>query len=130
MKASVESPLRPTRTPPAFGLARLVRAFHCSVAGLCAAWRHEPSVRLELLLGVVLVPLAFLLPVSLDRSLMLVAALVPILVVELLNSAIEALADAVSEDYHPLIGRAKDIGSAAVLVTVLGAVVVWFAILV
>ena len=130
MKASVESPLRPTRAPPAVGLSRLVRAFHCSVAGLRAAWQHEPSVRLELLLGVVLVPLAFLLPVSLDRSLMLVAALVPILVVELLNSAIEALADAVSEEYHPLIGRAKDIGSAAVLVTVLGAVVVWLAILV
>ena len=128
-KFPLEAP-RPKRDDrPAVGLVRLGRALRCSIAGLRAVWRYEAAFRQEIVAGAVLVPLAFWLPVSLDRSLLLVAALVPVLVVELLNSAIEALADAVSQEWHPLIGRAKDIGSAAVLLSLIGAATVWVAIL-
>ena len=97
--------------------------------GLGAAWRHEAAFRQEVLAGGLLVPVAAWLARDLGEFAILVAALLLVLVVELLNSAIEALADAVSMEIRPLIGRAKDIGSAAVLLSMLIAAAIWIAVL-
>ena len=129
MKISLDSPASKSPVPAPVGLARIVRAWRCSMAGLAAVWRYEAAFRQEIAAAAFLLPLAFWLAPSRGLALFLVAALVPIFVVELLNSAIEALADAVSQEWHPLIGRAKDIGSAAVLVSFIGAATVWAAVL-
>jgi diacylglycerol kinase (ATP) len=97
--------------------------------GLAAAWRHEASFRQEVMVGLVLAPVAAWLAPTALQALALMGAIVFVWLVELLNSAIETVADAVSTERHPLIGRAKDIGSAAVLLSLLLAVGVWFAVL-
>lgn len=112
------------------GLIRIVRAFGYSLQGLGAAWRHEAAFRQETLLAVVLIPLGLWLGDTAMERLLLAGVLVAVLIVELLNSAIEALADAVSTDHHPLLGRAKDIGSAAVLLTLLLAGAAWACVLI
>lgn len=111
------------------GLKRLAAATACSMKGLVAAWRYEASFRQEVIVGVVLVPVAAWLAPTGVQALVLIGAIVLVWLVELLNSAIEALADAVSLERHPLIGRAKDIGSAAVLLSLLLAAGVWLAVL-
>lgn len=111
------------------GVKRLWLASRYSWQGLRAAWRSEAAVRQELILIAVAVPSACLLPVTgMERALM-VASVMLILIVELLNSAIEAVVDRIGPEHHELSGRAKDIGSAAVLVTLLLAVLVWLSIL-
>lgn len=90
--------------------------------------RHEAAFRQELLAVVVLLPAAFFLGRSATEVLVLCGSLLLVLIVELLNSAIEALADAVSIEDHPLLGRAKDLGSAAVFLTVGFAVATWLTI--
>ncbi|QRM20715.1 diacylglycerol kinase [Dechloromonas sp. TW-R-39-2] len=111
------------------GLRRVWNAFNYSIAGLKAAYLCEDAFRQEVRLAVFLFPLAFLLPVPwLGRGLML-ASLLFVLVVELLNSAIEAVVDRVSLENHRLAKRAKDIGSAAVLVSLLNVLVVWACVL-
>jgi len=111
------------------GFRRLAAATSYSLQGLAAAWRHEASFRLEVVLGLLLVPLAFWLAPTVAQALLLVGAIVFVWLVELVNSAIETLADAVSAERHPLIGRAKDIGSAAVLLSLVLAAGVWLAVL-
>ncbi|WP_227870930.1 diacylglycerol kinase [Orrella marina] len=93
--------------------------------GLKAAVRHEAAFRQELGLVIVLIPFAFLLARSPVDLLMLIGSLFLVLVVELINSAIEALADAISLEHHTLLGRSKDFGSAAVFLSVLFATLVW-----
>lgn len=110
------------------GLARIFKAFRYSAQGLSAAVRHEAAFRQELLLALVLTPAAFWLSRTLGELLLLLGTLVFVLVVELLNSAIEAVADAVTVEHHPLIGRAKDLGSAAVLLSLLFTAVTWLAV--
>lgn len=111
------------------GLRRVWNAFNYSIAGLKAAYLCEDAFRQEVRLAALLFPLAFLLPVPwLGRGLML-ASLLFVLVVELLNSAIEAVVDRVSLENHRLAKRAKDIGSAAVLVSLLNVLVVWACVL-
>ncbi|WP_406664971.1 diacylglycerol kinase [Gallaecimonas sp. GXIMD1310] len=111
------------------GLKRLILATRYSWQGLRAGWRAEAAIRQEMLLILVAVPVAFWLPVSgLERALMIASVLL-VLVVELLNSAIEAVVDRVGSDHHELSGRAKDMGSAAVLITLLMAALVWTGIL-
>lgn len=111
------------------GLRRVRNAAGYSWAGLRAAFRHEDAFRQELLLAAVLVPLAIYLGDSgVERALM-IGAVMLVLVVELLNSALEAAVDRISFEHHPLIKRAKDMGSAAVLLTLTQAVVVWALIL-
>ena len=106
-------------------LSRPFIALRVSAAGLAAAWRHEVPFRLELVACIVLTPLAFLVGQNgLERAL-LIGSLLLVLVIELLNSSIEATLDRVSLEDHPLAGRAKDIGSAAVLVALLNAAAVW-----
>jgi diacylglycerol kinase (ATP) len=111
------------------GVARVFKAAGYSYQGLRAAIRHEAAFRQELLVGVPLVALALWLHPGRWQTLALVGSVVLVWVVELLNSAIEALADAISTDHHPLLGRAKDLGSAAVMLCLLGAAATWAVVL-
>jgi len=107
------------------GLRRIVNATGYSFSGLRDAFAHEDAFRQECLLALVLVTLALLVPVSgLERALMIASVLL-VLIVELLNSAVEAAVDRVSLDRHALAKRAKDIGSAAVFLSLVNVAVVW-----
>ena len=107
------------------GLQRIWNAFFYSVAGLKAAYRHEDAFRQEVLLAAVLIPLALLLPASGIGHALMVGSVLLVLVVELLNSAIEAAVDRISLENHLLAKRAKDIGSAAVLLALINVVATW-----
>lgn len=107
------------------GLSRIVDATRYSKQGLLSAWRNEAAFRQEILLLFILLPILFWLDVSRTEKLLLIITLLIVLVVELLNSAIENVVDLVSPDYHELAGRAKDIGSAAVFISILLAAITW-----
>jgi len=130
---SVPPPPDDTTTPFPFksrsGWQRIWRAAGYSCAGLRAAVRHEAAFRQELAVGVPALVLAWWLAPTPLLALLLCASVLLVLVVELLNSALEALADAVSLQAHPLIGRAKDMGSAAVMLSLIGAVLTWAVVL-
>jgi diacylglycerol kinase (ATP) len=111
------------------GLRRVWNALFYSCAGLAAAYRHESAFRQEVLLAAVFLPLALLLDVPLVSKALLIASIMLVLIVELLNSAIEAIVDRVSLDLHPLAKRAKDIGSAAVFLSLLTLAAVWVLVL-
>jgi diacylglycerol kinase (ATP) len=111
------------------GLRRVVSATRNSFDGLAAALRHEDAFRQELMLAVVLVPLGLWLGRTGFERALLVASVLFVLVVELLNSAIEAAVDRVSFDNHRLAKRAKDIGSAAVLLSLATAASVWLLVI-
>jgi len=111
------------------GVPRLKRACRYSWEGLCQAYSTEEAFRQEVLIALVLVPLALWLGPSPVAKLMLIGSLFLVLIVELLNSAIETTVDRVSYDDHPLAKRAKDVSSAAVMLSVILAVVVWVVIL-
>ncbi len=112
------------------GVRRLINAFGYSLQGFAAAFKHEDAFRQEVFLTAVLVPLAFYLgESSVEKSLMIGSVLL-VLIVELLNSAIEAAVDHTSTEHHPLAKQAKDIGSAAVFIALSIVAVVWgFALL-
>jgi diacylglycerol kinase (ATP) len=111
------------------GLRRLWNALHYSRAGLRAAYVAEDAFRQELRLAALLIPLAlFVSPNGLGLALMIGSVLL-VLIVELLNSAIEATVDRISLDEHPLAKRAKDVGSAAVLLALLNVLAVWACVL-
>ncbi|MVW71700.1 diacylglycerol kinase [Bordetella sp. 15P40C-2] len=110
------------------GLRRVLNAMRYSLQGLRAAITHEAAFRQELALAVVMIPAAFFLGRSLTEVAILIGTVISVLVVELMNSAIEALADAISVDTHPLLGRAKDLGSAAVLLMLLLTGGIWLAV--
>ena len=111
------------------GIRRIINATGYSFKGLAAAWRHEEAFRQELLLCLALTPLALWLgETGLERA-VLVAVLVLVVLVELINSAIEAVVDRFGGELHELSGRAKDIGSAAVFVSLWNVVLVWGLIL-
>jgi diacylglycerol kinase (ATP) len=111
------------------GFSRVVNAFFYSLAGVRTAFRDEAAFRQELLLAVLLIPLAFFMPVSGIGKALMIASVMLVLIVELLNSAVEALADRVSFEKHELIKKAKDVGSAAVLVALLNVPMVWLMVL-
>lgn len=98
------------------GLARVWNAFHYSLAGLRAAYLCEDAFRQEVLLAALLVPLALWLPVGGPQRGLMIGSVMLVLIVELLNSAVEATVDRISFDLHELAKRAKDFGSAAVLI--------------
>ncbi|MVW80853.1 diacylglycerol kinase [Bordetella sp. 02P26C-1] len=110
------------------GLRRVLNAMRYSLQGLRAALTHEAAFRQELALAVVMIPAAFFLGRSLTEVAILIGTVISVLVVELMNSAIEALADAISVETHPLLGRAKDLGSAAVLLMLLLTGGIWLAV--
>ena len=107
------------------GLRRVYNAMRYSLAGLRAAVRHEAAFRQELALGVPMIGVAVLVAPGRWQALAMIASVVLVWIVELLNSAIEALADAQSTDHHPLLGRAKDLGSAAVMLALVLAAATW-----
>lgn len=116
----MESPFKSTK-----GLRHVWSALHYSLDGLRAAYRNEDAFRQEVWIALIAVPVALWLGDSaLERALMIGSVLL-VMVVELLNSAIEAVVDRVSLERHPLSKRAKDIGSAAVFMALLNAAVVW-----
>ena len=107
------------------GLRRIWNAFHYSLDGLSAAYRHEDAFRQEIWLTLVAIPLAVWLGDSALARAMMIGSILLVLIVELVNSAIEATVDRVSLERHQLAKRAKDIGSAAVLIALINAAVVW-----
>lgn len=110
-------------------LRRILHAAKYSIQGFSAALRHEAAFRQELFLAAILTPAAFWVGQSTAQVMALIASLVCVLVVELLNSAIESVADAVSLEKNTLIGRAKDLGSAAVMLCLLLAASLWIVLL-
>jgi diacylglycerol kinase (ATP) len=111
------------------GPARTLKALGWSLQGLRAAWLHESSFRLEVVLSAVLIPLALLLGnTGLERAVLIISVLM-VLALELLNSAVEAVIERYGPERHELAGRAKDMGSAAVFVGLVGTAAVWLLIL-
>lgn len=111
------------------GLKRIWNAFRYTLQGLAAAFRYEDAFRQEILLALVLVPLAFLATSGGVNHALLIGSVLLVLIVELLNSALEAAVDRISLDNHDLAKRAKDIGSAAVFVSLVNLAVVWLLVL-
>jgi diacylglycerol kinase (ATP) len=107
------------------GLRRLFNAFLYSLSGLRLAFQHESAFRQEMALAAVLVPLACILPVTPVERVLLIASVLLVLVVELLNSSVEAAIDRIGFDTHRLSKRAKDLGSAAVLIALIVLAMVW-----
>jgi diacylglycerol kinase (ATP) len=111
------------------GLQRLINATRYSLEGFAAAARHEDAFRQELLLAAVLVPLGLWLGGNGVERALLIGSVLMVLVVELLNSAVEAAVDRVSLEDHRLAKRAKDLGSAAVMLSLVTVAVVWLLVL-
>ena len=117
--------MEPGRVKGATGIRRLIEAVGHSFSGLAAAFRNEAAFRLEVVSALVMVPLGLWLGPTATAKALLVASVLLVLIVELLNSAVEAAVDRISPELHPLSKRAKDIGSAAVLLSLVNAAVVW-----
>lgn len=111
------------------GLRRISNALRYSLQGLGAALKHEAAFRQELLVCIILIPIAIWLGNTLLERVLLIAALFLVLIIEVVNSALEALADSITLEKHPLIGRAKDLGSAAVMLTISLATIIWLAVI-
>jgi diacylglycerol kinase (ATP) len=111
------------------GFKRIVTAFAYSLAGFKAAWRYEHAFRQELILMIVATIVALILPVSAFEKLLLIGVFVLTLIIELLNSAIEAVVDRISLERHSLSKNAKDFGSAAVFLSLALAAATWLVIL-
>jgi diacylglycerol kinase (ATP) len=112
------------------GLRRVIKATGYSIKGLKSAFKSEAAVRQELTLCAIFIPVAFYLNVSKIETIALVGSLVLIFILELINSAIEAVVDRIGPEHHELSGKAKDIGSAAVMVAIFFAIFTWFLILI
>ena len=111
------------------GLRRILNATRYSLAGLAAAARHEEAFRQELFLAAVLIPCGWFLGANGTQRALLIGSVLLVLIVELVNAALEAAVDRVSLEKHPLAGRAKDLGSAAVMLSLLNAAAVWALVL-
>ncbi|GIX21923.1 MAG: diacylglycerol kinase [Gammaproteobacteria bacterium] len=111
--------------PGKTGLARLIDATGYSFKGLAFAWRHEAAFRQEVALGLLLIPLGLWLGETAVEKALLAGCCLLVLIVELLNTGIEAVVDRVGDEYHHLAGSAKDLGSAAVFISLLLTAFVW-----
>jgi len=107
------------------GLRRLRDATGYSAAGLLTAWRSEEAFRQEVLIGIFLVPLALWLGQTPVERLLLISSWLVVMIVEILNTAIEATVDRIGDEQHTLSGRAKDLGSAAVFLSLVLALLTW-----
>lgn len=112
------------------GLMRIVRAAGFSIKGLWHCLRYEAAFRQEVILSLLLIPLAIIYAENAIEMAMLLASWLFVLIVELLNTAIEAVVDRVGAEIHPLSGQAKDVASAAVFLSIAQAVVVWSILLI
>lgn len=120
----MESPFKGKR-----GLRRVLNALGYSVSGIQAAYRHEDAFRQEIWLALLLIPIALWLPATGTGHALMIASVILVLIIELINSALEATVDRISLDHHELAKRAKDIGSAAVLLALMNVVIVWALVL-
>ena len=111
-------------------IKRLYQATCCSLAGLKATYQHERAFREEVWLLILLIPLAFWLGDNNIEYIVLIGSWIIVIVVELLNTAIEAVVDRVGVEHHELSGRAKDAGSAAVMVSIIFALCVWITVII
>ncbi|OFS10934.1 diacylglycerol kinase [Hafnia sp. HMSC23F03] len=111
------------------GLTRIVKAAGYSVKGLKAAWKHEAAFRQELGLMIVAVVIAAWLDVTIVERILLVGCVTLVVILEIVNSAIEAVVDRIGSEFHELSGRAKDMGSAAVFVALWLSAFIWVSIL-
>ena len=111
------------------GLRRVRNALYYSLEGLVAAFRHEEAFRLEVLLAAILIPVALILPATGLGKALMIATVLLVLIVELLNSAVEAAVDRISLENHLLAKRAKDLGSAAVFLSLINVLAVWLLVL-
>ncbi|MDX8000486.1 diacylglycerol kinase [Xenorhabdus sp. Reich] len=107
------------------GLTRIIKAAGYSAKGIKAAWRNEAAFRQEAIASIFAVIVAFSLDLGLFERLLLISSVMLVIIVEILNSAIEAVVDRIGSEYHELSGRAKDMGSAAVFLTILLALFIW-----
>ena len=107
------------------GIKRIMHASYYSYLGFRAAWKHESAFRQESVLALILLPLAFWLGRGAVEVALLVGTIFIVIIVELINSGIEAVVDRVGDEPHELSGRAKDMGSAAVLLSLVLVVIVW-----
>ncbi|WP_430248004.1 diacylglycerol kinase [Providencia sp. PAZ2] len=111
------------------GLTRVIKAAGYSLKGLKAAWVNEAAFRQEAIAAIIAIIIAFCLDISQIDRILLIGSVVLVAIVELINSAIEAVVDRIGSEYHELSGRAKDIGSAAVFVTIGLALFIWGTVL-
>ncbi|BAJ02534.1 diacylglycerol kinase [Shewanella violacea] len=112
------------------GIKRVLRATGFSMKGLKAAWIHEAAFRQELMLAIIMLPIALIVDVTTIEKLLLIFTLFIVLIVELLNSAIEAVVDRIGDEIHTLSGQAKDIASAAVFMSLALCGITWTVVLV
>lgn len=111
------------------GFTRIIKAGSYSYQGIRAAWAHEAAFRQETVLTLIAIILAFSISISGLERILLISSVVLVVIVELINSAIEAVVDRIGTEHHELSGRAKDMGSAAVLITIILALFTWVTIL-
>lgn len=121
--------MREPNKPKTTGIKRIWNALFYSIDGIRTTWNEEAALRQELVLALILSIAACIIPFSLFTRIILIASMMLVLIVELLNSAIEAIVDMVTEDFNPLAKKAKDCGSAAVLLSLLLAGGLWIAAL-
>ncbi|EPB5658045.1 diacylglycerol kinase [Escherichia coli] len=107
------------------GVTRIIKAAGYSWKGLCAAWRYEAVFRQECILVLSALIISFWLDVDSVTRVLLIGSAMMVIIVEIINSAIEAVVDRIGSEHHELSGRAKDMGSAAVLITILVAIIIW-----
>ncbi|WP_028767088.1 diacylglycerol kinase [Shewanella fidelis] len=111
------------------GIKRVIRATGFSIQGLKSAWKNEAAFRQELVLAAIMLPIALFVDASQVERVLLILGLFLVLIVELINSAIEAVVDRISDEHHPLSGQAKDIASAAVFMSLMFCGLTWAIIL-
>ncbi|WP_158781689.1 diacylglycerol kinase [Pantoea sp. BAV 3049] len=111
------------------GLTRIIKAAGYSWKGLRAAWHNEAAFRQEAIAVIVAIVVACWLDVNAITRVLLIGSVVLVIIIEIINSAIEAVVDRIGSDFHPLSGRAKDMGSAAVLLAILLALFTWITLL-
>jgi diacylglycerol kinase (ATP) len=114
--------------PEKNGLTRLVEATGHSIRGIKACWQHETAFRLDVILGLILLALSFFVAESTTQWIQLIAPLILLLIVEMLNSAVEATVDRIGPEQHEMSGRAKDIASGAVMLCLFLIATTWSAI--
>ncbi|MDE9495461.1 diacylglycerol kinase [Xenorhabdus bovienii] len=111
------------------GLIRIIKAAGYSAKGIRAAWQNEAAFRQEVIVAMLAIIIAFSLDFGTFERLLLIGSVMLVVIVEILNSAIEAVVDRIGSEYHELSGRAKDMGSAAVFLTMILALFIWGMIL-
>ncbi len=119
----------PTVPPHHTGWRRIKNALHFSLEGFRACYTSEEAFRQEVWLATFLIPLSIILPISVLSTALLIASVLLVMIVEILNSAIEAVVDRISKDHHLLSKKAKDMGSAAVFLSLVNLVIVWTCVL-